>query len=1080
MKGRDLIPASWRTHVMASLRAHHRGLVWTLEAVAFVLAGVGILIAAAAYRLEQGPIDVKFLTPQLVAWLDHQVAPLQVAVDDTSLRWSAGASELQIYVAGVNLTDQTGDVIATIPSIALSLSLRSLVFGQLRPTDVTVDAPVVRLQRGPEGNFYLRPGPAPVAAPLPPLQEIIDDLDVLVQRDRELSGTNRELRGVHLRNGTIWVDDQRAAQTWQIGHFDVDIARSAPKYLTRFSAEIASAGDHAGVSGEVHFDVETLQSQYRLALDSIVPGHWSRLLPPGAEGATALDFPIATVFSGDVDLARGRVGPLAFDARLGAGQILDQRLDQGHFVFHSGAVSGRFDLTSGTLEIPHAGFELGGPRVEGAVTLTQVGRATTAAPMTLALDLAIHDLPRPGMEVAWPAIVMPKTRGWVLGHVEAGALAELTLKALWEIHPELPKPFVKKRLDGAMRFKGITLDYLHGLAPAIGLDATARLGLEKITFDATQARIETIGLRHGTAEIDGLNDPEAPSMMTIKLELNGPARDGITFLMAPRLHLADKIGIAPADVSGTLDGPIEVRFPIEKTGETPVEAVEYRGKLHLTGAGLVKGALGRDLGKGDVTLGFDRDHVEIAGAAEIATVPARFAWSDFFAAKAPIRSKLHVEATVDDDGRAHLAIDPLPGAIHGPVGVVADAVVDRSKLTRADIQLDLRGADVALTEANWHKPPGTPASLTMKAILQDGHWRHIEEMDGHAADVDFRGALDFDDTGAVSRASSPHFVVGASDAAGTIFHDRGGWHVDLAGRALDATGYVSRFDVPSTPAERAKAPPVSVAIAAGTLTLGPGRVMRSATFRGDFLQTALQQGDLKAEVGDHGHLTFHLDRVEAGCKVLAETDDMGAAARAINLSTHVAGGTATLTAGCTRIDGTRHFSGRILAKNYRLVQAPVLAKLLSLSSLTSIASLLGGDGVPFSELSADLALTDGTMTIEHGRAYGDAIGLVAGGQYDFNSKQITLSGTLVPAYFLNGILGDLPVVGKLLAGGAGQGLFGANFKVGGPVSEPQITTNPLSILAPGPLRDLFLFQAPRPSQPTSDPAPKPPQPAARP
>ena len=118
--------------------------------------------------------------------------------------------------------------------------------------------------------------------------------------------------------------------------------------------------------------------------------------------------------------------------------------------------------------------------------------------------------------------------------------------------------------------------------------------------------------------------------------------------------------------------------------------------------------------------------------------------------------------------------------------------------------------------------------------------------------------------------------------------------------------------------------------------------------------------------------------------------------------------------------------------------------------------------------------------INHGRAFGDAIGLVATGQYDFNSKQIALNGTLVPAYFLNGILGDLPVVGKLLAGGAGQGLFGANFKVGGAVSDPKITTNPLSILAPGPLRDLFLFQAPRPSQASPNPGAKPPAPEAKP
>ena len=1077
---RNWFSGSWRTHMVASLKAHHRGLIWALEAMAFVLAGGVIVLAAVAYRLEQGPIDVKFLTPQFIAWLDHQVAPLQVVVDDTSLRWSAGDAELQIYIAGVSLIDKTGDVLATVPSVGFSLSLRSLLFAQIRPTVVTIDAPSIRLQRGPEGNFYIRPGPAPAAAPLPPLQEVIDDLDVLVQRDRELSGTNRELRTVRLHDGTVWIDDQQAAKPWQIANLNIDTHRSAPQYLTNYGADIVSGDDKAHVAGVVHFDVGTLQSDYRVALAPIVPAHWTWLLPPGSAGGKALDFPISAAISGDVDLARGVIGPVAFDADLQAGQLLDPRLEQGRFAFKRGKIVGKYDLSAGILRVDHAGLDLGGPVVDGSVTLTQIGRATQAAPMAFGLDVAIHHVPRLGMEGNWPAILMPKTRAWVLDHVKTGELADLTLKALWEIHPELQRPFVKKKLDGAMRFKAVTLDYLHGLVPAIGLDATAKLDLERIAFDATQAQIATIKLRHGTAEIDGLNQPDAPSIMTLNLDLMGPARDGLTFLTAPRLHLADRIGIAPGDISGTLAGPIEIRFPIMKTGDTPVDSVEYRGKLHLTDAALLKGALGRDLTKGDVFVSFDRQHVEIAGDAAIASVPARLTWTDFFAASARVRSRLHVEASVDDSGRSHLAIDPLPGSIHGPVDVVVDATVDRTKSTLANIRLDLAKAEVDLAEANWRKASGLPASLTMVATIQDGRWRRIRDMDAEGPAMDFQGELDFDNNGAVSRASSQHFAVGASDAAGLLLRDNLGWHVTLSGRAIDATGYVDRFDQPSTPSERAKAPPVAVSISAGTLILGPGRIMKSARFRGDFFQTALQQGDLRARIGENGSLTFHLDRVEAGCKLKAVTDDMGAAARVINLSSHVAGGRATITGGCTRIDGTRHFIGRLEAKDYRLIQAPMLAKILSLSSLTSMASLLGGDGVPFTELSADLALTDGTMVINHGRAFGDAIGLVATGQYDFNSKQIALNGTLVPAYFLNGILGDLPVVGKLLAGGAGQGLFGANFKVGGAVSDPKITTNPLSILAPGPLRDLFLFQAPRPSQASPNPGAKPPAPEAKP
>jgi hypothetical protein len=54
----------------------------------------------------------------------------------------------------------------------------------------------------------------------------------------------------------------------------------------------------------------------------------------------------------------------------------------------------------------------------------------------------------------------------------------------------------------------------------------------------------------------------------------------------------------------------------------------------------------------------------------------------------------------------------------------------------------------------------------------------------------------------------------------------------------------------------------------------------------------------------------------------------------------------------------------------------------------------------------------------------------------------------------------VPLLGPILLGGEGEGIFGANFKIAGPVSDPKITVNPLSALAPGILRKLFLFDAP--------------------
>jgi len=139
------------------------------------------------------------------------------------------------------------------------------------------------------------------------------------------------------------------------------------------------------------------------------------------------------------------------------------------------------------------------------------------------------------------------------------------------------------------------------------------------------------------------------------------------------------------------------------------------------------------------------------------------------------------------------------------------------------------------------------------------------------------------------------------------------------------------------------------------------------------------------------------------------------------------------------------------------VQAPALARLLSLASFSGISARLSGQGIPFNRIQGGVNFTTGAIALDNLRAYGGAIGINASGTIDRAAGQMNVSGTLVPAYTLNSIIGDIPVLGDILVGGKGQGIFASNFRLYGPFSDPQMSVNALSTLAPGVLRNLFLF-----------------------
>jgi hypothetical protein len=98
--------------------------------------------------------------------------------------------------------------------------------------------------------------------------------------------------------------------------------------------------------------------------------------------------------------------------------------------------------------------------------------------------------------------------------------------------------------------------------------------------------------------------------------------------------------------------------------------------------------------------------------------------------------------------------------------------------------------------------------------------------------------------------------------------------------------------------------------------------------------------------------------------------------------------------------------------------------------------------------------------VKDGLIYGTQIGIKMEGAVDFERDKIDMAGTFVPAYGFNNLFSQVPVFGPLLGGGSNEGLIAVNFRVGGAASAPQLTINPLSVIAPGFLRKLFGPTAP--------------------
>ncbi|UPG72284.1 AsmA-like C-terminal region-containing protein [Roseomonas gilardii subsp. gilardii] len=152
--------------------------------------------------------------------------------------------------------------------------------------------------------------------------------------------------------------------------------------------------------------------------------------------------------------------------------------------------------------------------------------------------------------------------------------------------------------------------------------------------------------------------------------------------------------------------------------------------------------------------------------------------------------------------------------------------------------------------------------------------------------------------------------------------------------------------------------------------------------------------------------------------------------------------------------------GEAELENFGLRGRARLGKLLQALSLYGIPEALTGPGLRVSRLHAPFALTREALGLEDVRLNSASLGATAKGRVMRRDGRLELEGTIVPSYLLNILAGRLPLVGRLFSAEPGGGLLAATFRATGTLSDPQITVNPLSMLAPGMLRNLFGSDAP--------------------
>ncbi|HEY0267297.1 MAG TPA: AsmA-like C-terminal domain-containing protein, partial [Rhizomicrobium sp.] len=722
--------------------------------------------------------------------------------------------------------------------------------------------------------------------------------------------------------------------------------------------------------------------------------------------------------------------------------------------------------------------------------------------------LTLNDAGAPGLEAKahipampvrallkyWPLPVAPGARAWIDQNVFAGDMGPLDAETHFapgmldqDILPEesLKLTFGMKNIEGA---------YIKGLTHATGVSGDAVLTGD--TFKATLAngRIGPLAARSGTVLIPMLH--KVGTVGQFGVHVDGAMPDVMALIDMKPLNYPTKFGIDPKTTGGTLGA--DLAFTVPMLANLPVDDVGISVKAKVDDFAVTLGGKTR-LTNGAVTFDIDNSHLHQVGQVNLADTRLAVDWTEDFRTTDPVTTKLAVKGTLTEGGRMALNIG-LMRFFRGAVPVSADITGHRGSLLHADVTVDFTPALLTVPIVNLEKTPGQAATGRIGVDFAPGNVLQDETIHISGPVMNLNGTADFNRNGELTVLNFPSVKMGAlNDLSFQLARNaNGGDDYLLRGHSLDGSkiGRTGSNEAPNvsvngggamtpddTPDGRfhinAKLDRMAmrdgVSIQPFNLDLaGIGNRPSAISLSGN-----VTRGDKSAPIA------ASLETTATGRKVLLTSGDAGLLARGVFAFESMRGGALNVTINLPGQAGDAanpqspapDFTGVLNIKDFQLTNQPLISRMFAAGSLTGMGDLMGGDGISLEEWNLPFSSKNNVIGINGARAEGRAICATSDGYIDRPHGTLALKGSLVPACGVNSVLSNIPLLGDLLASKKGEGILSATYSATGNMEQPTISTNPLSMLAPGIFRRLFEGHIPtvanEPSNAPQAPTPRP-------
>jgi hypothetical protein len=1031
-----------------------------LEIAGVAVGGVLVIVGLAIWRLSAAPVEGNFIRPYLEQAINSAHLGFAVQLTDARLEWHGFRPVLGIHFSGVNVTGEGGAEIAALRGGTLGLSTPDLLFGRVSVVEIDLQRPQLTIVRDKDDRFSLSLGPTDSQAGGTDIGELLAGF----VDEPNGTGPLGRLRRVHLVDGRLQVDDRKLGITWSAPDVDIDLGHTQAETTAHIEAALNLPSQRARIAGRARYlrrDKRAYLALDVVNLDTAAIAPLAPVLSPLSALAIPLSGQVHSVIdreghvvSGDVDLA-GQNGKLVMPDWY-----------TNPLAIRFAEIKLHYTDAPQRIVLDRMAVDLGDANVLVGATATLTGPQ-----VAIGGHIDVGDLPLARFDAVWPHGMAVGGRDWVTTHIPAGMIKSGTVDIAASGRWDDPSTIDTTKIDGAFDYTGMEVHYFPALPPIRSIAGHATFDASRMTLSIDSGLLGDLNLSKGTVVLSDLDKGE--TQIDIGISAAGQAKTLLSILDMPPLGYAHDLGLAPEGVGGDIDLRANFAFPAIKSLLFRQIALGVKGSLSGIAAPAVVGP--RGVTEGALTIALDKDGMTLGGTARLSGVPVGFDWTESFRAADKIRSRISFHTEPNDADRAALALAPPdPLALTGILAVKGEVTVDRAHTTTLNATADLKGAEISIAKIGLRKPMGEPGSTDVSLVFNGDTLRRVPRFKVASTSLNAAGTADFGPDGALQHAALSRIVGGRNDFAIQADAKPGGYAVAVKGASLDAAPLLAaKGDGSVSPPSRS--PHLDLALALDRLLTGTDNKLTQLSGTASLTGSRLDQADLKATAGKP--LTFRYAPEGNAIALHVAAEDAGAALAGLGLTRGVRGGTLSIDGASDNGEGPRVTKTGLDMRGIRLTGAPIVARLVNAVSPTGLFDLLSGQGLGVDRLSADMDYSAGKITFRNGRSAG-ALGISFEGDVDLDRNRIAIKGTVVPADSLNSVVAAIPLLGDMLTGGNRGGFLGATYSVTGSPDDPKVSVNPLSMFAPGFLRNLF-FLGPKPEENSAKPVEQPQPPPAK-